>query len=104
MADHMKTAASTANRTAGHLIVRTITFVAEYGLYALPKTATVSKGSHQLIYLNNQGEFTMPLPSDDRIVQLANDLIKQLDAMFGEHPGFRPAHAKGILLSGRFRP
>ena len=46
----------------------------------------------------------MPLPSDQRIVQLANDLIAQFDAMFGEHPGFRPAHAKGVLLAGRFTP
>ena len=46
----------------------------------------------------------MPLPSDERIVQLANDLLKQFDAIFGLHPGFRPAHAKGILLSGTFTP
>src|SRR5215475_7205394 len=46
----------------------------------------------------------MPLPSDERVVQLANDLLAQLDAMFGLHPGFRPAHAKGIMLSGTFTP
>jgi len=46
----------------------------------------------------------MPLPSDDKIVQLANDLLAQLDAIFGLHPGFRPAHAKGIMLSGTFTP
>jgi len=46
----------------------------------------------------------MPLPSDERIVQLANELLKQFDAIFGLHPGFRPAHAKGILLSGTFTP
>ena len=44
----------------------------------------------------------MPLPSDERIVQLANDLVAQLDTIFGLHPGFRPAHAKGIMLSGTF--
>ena len=32
----------------------------------------------------------MPLPSDDKIVQLANDLLAQLDTIFGLHPGFRP--------------
>jgi catalase len=46
----------------------------------------------------------MPLPQDDRIVALANDLIKQFDELFGLHPGFRPAHAKGLLLSGTFKP
>lgn len=46
----------------------------------------------------------MPLPSDERVVRLANDLIAQFDSMFGLHPGFRPAHAKGLLLTGRFTP
>jgi len=46
----------------------------------------------------------MPLPSDDKILQLANDLLVQLNAMFGPHPGFRPAHAKGMMLSGTFTP
>jgi catalase len=46
----------------------------------------------------------MPLPSDERIVQLANDLLEQFDVMFGRHPGFRPAHAKGVLLTGSFKP
>src|SRR5581483_7298736 len=46
----------------------------------------------------------MPLPSDEKLVQLANDLIRQFDAIFGLHPGFRPAHAKGVLLTGTFSP
>src|SRR5689334_1320393 len=46
----------------------------------------------------------MPLPSDEKTIQLANDLLKQFDTIFGEHPGFRPAHAKGIMLSGTFSP
>jgi catalase len=46
----------------------------------------------------------MPLPSDEKIVQLADDLLTQMDAIFGLHPGFRPAHAKGIMLSGTFTP
>jgi len=46
----------------------------------------------------------MPLPSDEKIVRLANDLLAQLDAIFGLHPGFRAAHAKGIMLSGTFTP
>jgi catalase len=46
----------------------------------------------------------MPLPSDEKIVKLANDLVAQLDTLFGLHPGFRPAHAKGVMLTGTFTP
>jgi catalase len=46
----------------------------------------------------------MPLPSDQNLIRLANDLIAQFDTLFGQHPGFRPAHAKGVLLTGRFTP
>jgi catalase len=46
----------------------------------------------------------MPLPSDDKIIQLANDLLAQMDVIFGLHPGFRPVHSKGIMLSGTFTP
>ena len=46
----------------------------------------------------------MPLPSDEKLVALGNDLIAQFDAIFGEHPGFRPAHAKGAMLTGVFTP
>src|SRR3984893_18733269 len=46
----------------------------------------------------------MPLPSDEKIVALSEDLLKQFDTIFGLHPGFRPAHAKGLLLAGTFTP
>ncbi len=47
----------------------------------------------------------MPLPSDEKIVKLASDLLAQLDVISGGvHPGFRPAHAKGVMLSGTFTP
>ena len=46
----------------------------------------------------------MPLPNDERVVALANDLLQQFHQMFGAHPGFRPAHAKGIMLAGVFTP
>jgi catalase len=46
----------------------------------------------------------MPLPQDERIVALANDLMPQFDQLFGLHPGFRPAHAKGLMLTGTFQP
>jgi catalase len=46
----------------------------------------------------------MPLPSDERVVALAQDLIAQFDQLFGVHPGYRPAHAKGLMLTGSFKP
>lgn len=46
----------------------------------------------------------MPLPSDEKLIRLANDLLQQFDAIFGLHPGLRPAHAKGVLLTGSFTP
>src|ERR1700742_2992541 len=46
----------------------------------------------------------MPLPQDERVVALANDLLQQFDQLFGLHPGFRAAHAKGVLLTGTFTP
>jgi catalase len=46
----------------------------------------------------------MPLPSDEKLIQLGNDLLKTFDTIFGQHPGFRPAHAKGVLLTGTFTP
>ena len=46
----------------------------------------------------------MPLPQDERIVALANDLLAVFHSIFGPHPGFRPAHAKGLMLTGTFKP
>lgn len=46
----------------------------------------------------------MPLPQDERVVALANDLLQVFDQIFGLHPGFRAAHAKGLMLTGAFRP
>ena len=46
----------------------------------------------------------MPLPSDEKLIALSQDLIQQFDTIFGQHPGFRPAHAKGTLLTGTFTP
>lgn len=44
----------------------------------------------------------MPLPDDERVVALASDLLTQFHSMFGSHPGYRPAHAKGLILVGTF--
>jgi catalase len=46
----------------------------------------------------------MPLPTDEKILALSNQLLQKFDLLFGVHPGFRPAHAKGILLHGSFLP
>jgi catalase len=46
----------------------------------------------------------MPLPTDEKLLALSNDLVQQFDTIFGEHPGFRPAHAKGAMLTGTFTP
>src|SRR6476620_4515141 len=35
---------------------------------------------------------------------LAQQLLEALDALAGVHPGFRPAHAKGLMCSGTFTP
>jgi catalase len=46
----------------------------------------------------------MPLPTDEKIVALSQELLQKFDALFGVHPGFRPAHAKGVMLDGSFTP
>ena len=46
----------------------------------------------------------MPLPSDEKILALSNDLLQMFDGIFGVHPGFRPAHAKGAMFTGTFTP
>jgi catalase len=35
---------------------------------------------------------------------LAEQSLDALDALFGLHPGFRAAHAKGLMCSGTFTP
>src|SRR4029077_1606036 len=47
----------------------------------------------------------MPLTTDERPLTLSREVIEAFDkADGGIHPGFRPAHAKGILLTGVFAP
>ena len=46
----------------------------------------------------------MPLPSDERIIALSNEILAQFQQAFGPHPGYRPAHAKGVMLAGTFTP
>ncbi|HEY7209564.1 MAG TPA: catalase family peroxidase [Bryobacteraceae bacterium] len=46
----------------------------------------------------------MPLPDDPKLIRLSEDLLAEFEKLFGPHPGFRPAHAKGLLLTGIFTP
>lgn len=46
----------------------------------------------------------MPLPTDEKLLALSQDLLKQFDTIFGLHPGFRAAHARGTMLTGTFTP
>lgn len=46
----------------------------------------------------------MPLPTDTNLTALSQKLLQGLDTIFGLHPGFRPVHAKGIMLTGTFTP
>jgi catalase len=46
----------------------------------------------------------MPLPTDEKILALSHALLEKFDLLFGVHPGFRPAHAKGVMLHGSFAP
>ena len=45
----------------------------------------------------------MPLPSDQKLIALGSDLLKQFDTIYGLHPGFRPVHAKEYCLQARLR-
>ena len=46
----------------------------------------------------------MPLPTDEKRLALAKEVIQTLDDLNGLHPGHRPAHAKGLLVAGTFTP
>jgi len=47
----------------------------------------------------------MPLPTDEKALALSRSLLEAFDDVNGgEHPGFRPAHAKGVMLTGVFKP
>ncbi len=46
----------------------------------------------------------MPLTTDEKILALSEELLKQFEGIFGPHPGFRPVHAKGVLVTGTFTP
>jgi catalase len=47
---------------------------------------------------------TKPQTKMEQPDPLSRDALQAFDDLFGLHPGFRPVHAKGILLSGVFSP
>jgi catalase len=49
-------------------------------------------------------ENTVPLPTDQHLLKVSDKILATFAQIFGEHPGIRPAHGKGTLLSGIFRP
>lgn len=46
----------------------------------------------------------MPLPNDETLLKLSEETLSQFAELFGKHPGLRPVHPKGVLLSGTFKP
>ncbi|KAF7314489.1 Catalase domain-containing protein [Mycena kentingensis (nom. inval.)] len=46
----------------------------------------------------------MPLPSDPQLLSLSENIITQFGQLFGDHPGHRAVHARGLMLSGTFTP
>lgn len=47
----------------------------------------------------------MPLTTDEKLLTLSRDTLEAFDKVNGGiHSGYRPAHAKGILLTGVFTP
>src|SRR5882762_4006615 len=68
---------------------------------ASTRATTFTQG---LRYLGQTRNPQMPLPNDEKLLALSQDLLNQFDTIFGLHPGFRPAHAKGIMLTGHFTP
>ena len=42
----------------------------------------------------------MPLPTDEKLIALSQELLQQFDAIFGLNPGFRPAPCEGHAVDG----
>jgi catalase len=50
---------------------------------------------------SSQPQSADKISPDDPLIR---DLLKSFHEVFGLHPGFRPVHAKGLMLSGTFTP
>ncbi|KAH8799746.1 catalase-like domain-containing protein [Xylogone sp. PMI_703] len=49
-------------------------------------------------------DIKIPLPADPEVAETGKKLAQTLRSLSGPRPGFRPGHAKGILLKGIFTP
>jgi catalase len=39
----------------------------------------------------------MPLPSDEQLVKLGEEIVATFQTVFGKHPGFRPGQSDATL-------
>jgi catalase len=46
----------------------------------------------------------MPLPSDDKLIELSEKILAMFAKSSASTPAFAPAHGKGALLNGTFTP
>lgn len=46
----------------------------------------------------------MPLPTEEKLLELSDKILAVFNQISGDHPGIRPAHGKGTLLQGNFTP
>ena len=46
----------------------------------------------------------LTLGAMDELIPIAHDALRAFDDLNGSQPGFRPTHAKGILITGSFVP
>ena len=44
----------------------------------------------------------VPLPHDEKLIALSNDVLQQFQTIFGQHPGFRPAPHQGHPVDWNF--
>src|SRR5579862_9028906 len=65
-------------------------------MYLIPRY--MNTNSSQLADLKRMSTGTLANPV------LAQQLLDAFDRLQGVHPGFRPAHAKGLMCSGVFTP
>ena len=42
----------------------------------------------------------MPLPSDEKLIALSEEILKQFEAMFGSHPGIQTGPCQGHFVEG----
>src|SRR5260370_21013582 len=56
------------------------------------------------LFFERKTQMPTPQTKMEQADPLSRDTLQAFDDLFGLYPGFRPTHAKGILLSGTFTP